>query len=202
MSKRKTSKPRKTDVGATGVVQPASTPEHVVSTASLTGSEGDELQAFPVTETRLPELPGQKIDQAIDSTLPPIPPPDLEAKPTLPLHLAEPKPDLALAIEARTEAGEPVQAPTGETRTASSPPKADRPLAGPLRAIAGIEACQTLFMEMARDQLDLAASLAAMRSPLDMIEVATKFAGRRIAMYGRFSKSVVDIAAGRQAPLP
>jgi hypothetical protein len=55
-------------------------------------------------------------------------------------------------------------------------------------------------MEMARDNLDFAASLASMRSPLDIIDVATKFAGRQIGMYGRFSKAVVDIAAGRQAP--
>ena len=210
MSKRKTNKPRKTDASATGNVKPASTP---ISAPALTGSDGDELQASPVTETRLPELPGPKIDKDVDSTLPPVPPPELEAKPTLPLHLAEPKPDIALPVEARAEAEELVQAPTGETRTASSSSNADRPLArpfegslagplaGPLRAIAGIEACQTLFMEMARDHLDFAASLASMRSPFDMIDVATKFAGRQIGVYGRFSNAVVDIAAGRQAPL-
>jgi hypothetical protein len=70
----------------------------------------------------------------------------------------------------------------------------------PLGAIAGVEAYQTLFMEMTRDNLDFAASLASMRSPLEIIDVAAKFAGRRIGMYGRFSRTVVDIAAGRQAP--
>jgi hypothetical protein len=64
-----------------------------------------------------------------------------------------------------------------------------------------MEACETLFMEMTRDNLDFAASLASMRSPLEILGVATKFAGRRIGMYGRFSKAVADIAAGRQGPM-
>ncbi|WP_316189456.1 hypothetical protein [Bradyrhizobium sp. SZCCHNS1054] len=71
---------------------------------------------------------------------------------------------------------------------------------GPLGAIAGIEACQALFMEITRDNLNFAASLAATRSPLDILDVATKFAGRQIGMYGRLSRAVVNIAAGRQAP--
>jgi hypothetical protein len=70
-----------------------------------------------------------------------------------------------------------------------------------LGAITGIEAYQTLFMEMTRDNLDFATSLAAVRSPLDILDVATKFAGRRIGMYGRFSKAFVEIAAGRQSPM-
>jgi hypothetical protein len=63
-----------------------------------------------------------------------------------------------------------------------------------------MEACQTLFMDMTRDNLDLAASIASMRSPLDLFDVATKHAGRRIGTYGRFSRAIVDIAAKGQPP--
>lgn len=201
MTKRKANKPPKKDTGATGVAKPASTPKRAVSAPAPTGSQGEELQAAAFTETRLPELP----DQEIDSTLPPVPPPELESKPALPLHLAEPKPDVALPVEARAEAEEPVHAAAGEAMTAGAPPRMDRPfvrpLAGPLGAIAGIEACQTLFMEMTRDHLDFAASLASMRSPLEILDLATKFAGKQVGMYGRFSRTVFDIAARRQAPM-
>ena len=64
--------------------------------------------------------------------------------------------------------------------------------------MAGMEACQKLFMEMTQDHLDFVAGLASTRSPLDFLDIATKFAGRQVGMYGRFSKAVVDIAAGRQ----
>jgi hypothetical protein len=64
-----------------------------------------------------------------------------------------------------------------------------------------MEACQTLFMEMARDNLDFAASLASIRSPLDILGVVTSFASRRIGMYSRFSNAITDIVAGRQAPM-
>jgi hypothetical protein len=197
MSKRKSNKPRKPDAGTNGVAKPASTPKRAVAAPDLTGSEAVELQAAPDTETKRPELPGREIE----NELPPVPPAELESKPALPPHLAEPEPDVVPLVGARAEAKESVHTATGEARTAGPSPKVDRPLDKPLGAIAGIEACQTLFMEMTRDNLDFAASFAAMRSPLDILDVATKFAGRRIGLYGRFSKAVVDIAAGRQAPM-
>lgn len=73
---------------------------------------------------------------------------------------------------------------------------------GPRRAIAGMEACQTLFMEMTLDNVDFATSVASMRSPLEILSVATKFAARRIGMYGRFSKAVTDIAADAKPRSP
>jgi hypothetical protein len=201
MNKRKANNPHKPDAGATGVAKPASTPKRAVAAPALTGSEGEELHAAPDTETRLPELPVPEVV----SILPPVPPPELESKPALPPHLAEPKLDIALPVGVRAKAKESVHAVTGEARTASPSPRMvgplARPLVGPLGAIAGIEAYQTLFMEMTRDNLDFAASLASMRSPLDILDVATKFAGRQIGMYGKFSRAVVDIAAGRQAQM-
>ncbi|WP_316234620.1 hypothetical protein [Bradyrhizobium sp. SZCCHNR1020] len=193
MSKRKSTKSRKPDAGTKGVAKPASTPKRAVPAPDLTSSDGEELRAAPDIATRLPELPGQEIEK-----LPPVPPAELESKPALPPHLAEPKPDVVLPVEALAEAKESVHAATGEARPAG--PKVDSPLNGPLGAIAGIEACQALFMEITRDNLNFAASLAATRSPLDILDVATKFAGRQIGMYGRLSRAVVNIAAGRQAP--
>ena len=189
MSKRKSNKPRKPNVATTAVVTPASTPEQAVSAPELASSEGEELQAAPDTETRLPEL----LLQEIENELPAVPPAELESEPALPPHLAEPAPDIAPFVEVQAEAREPVHTATAQASTAGPSPKIDRPLG----AIAGIEACQTLLMEMTRDNLDFAASVATMRSPLDMLDVATKFAGRRIGMYGRFSRAVVEIAAGR-----
>jgi hypothetical protein len=234
MSKRKSNKSHKPDAqGQPAVAKKASTPKRAIPASTLAISEGDELQAVPETETRLPELPGQELDSA----LPPVPPAELGSELALPTFLVEPKLDVALPVAVLAEAEEsgtvpPVIAPHAEfpgqtmpkiepttmaapdrhaatgDATVSSPPRMDepseRPLEGrldrPLRAIAGVEAYQTLFMEMTRDNLDFAASLASMRSPLEIIDVAAKFAGRRIGMYGRFSRTVVDIAAGRQAP--
>jgi hypothetical protein len=189
MSKRKSNKSRKPDAAISGVAKP----KRAVSASDLAGSEGEVLQAAPETETRLPELPTQETE----TKLPPVPPPEVEFKPALPVHLAEPKPDVAPPVGVGAEAMETAGTATGEARTASPSPGMD----GPRRAMAGMEACQTLFMEMTRDNLDFAASLASMRSPLDIVDVATKFAGRRIGMYGRFSKAVADIASGRRAPM-
>jgi hypothetical protein len=193
MSKRKSSKPRKPNAGTTDVAKPAATPKPAVSAADLAGSEGEELQAAPDTATSLPELPGQEIE----NELPAVPPAELESEPALSPHLAEPEPDVASAVEVRAEAKVSVDTATVEVRTAGPSLRMDRPLG----TIAGIEAYQMLLMEMTRDNLDFAASLAAMRSPLDILDVATKFAGRRIGMYGRFSRAVVDMAAGRQSPM-
>src|SRR6185437_8157784 len=110
----------------------------------------------------------------------------LQSKPPLPPHIAGLKPDVsALPIGARAEAKESAQTMTAETRTAGLSFEMD----GAGRAIAGMEACQTLFLEMTLDNLDFVASLASMRSPLEILVVATKFAGRRIGTYGRFSKT-------------
>jgi len=198
MSKRKSTKSRKPNAGTSGVAKPASTPMRAVAAPDLGGSEAEELQAAPDTETRLPELPVPETE----SKLPPVPPVELESGPALSPHLGEPKPDVVAPVDVgaeakESEAKESVYIAKGEARTADPSPKMDRPL-GP---IAGIEACQTLFMEIAQDNLDFAASLAAMRSPLEILDVATKFAGRRIGMYGRFSKAVADIAAGRHTPV-
>ncbi|MGC2083468.1 MAG: hypothetical protein WA702_08925 [Bradyrhizobium sp.] len=194
MSKRKTTKPRKTAAGATVIAEPTSRPKRAVPVPAMTGSEAEELQADTSTETRLPEFLGHKTDDKLS----PVPPVELELQPVLPPGIAEPKPDVALPVEARSEAEESVEAAPGEARMASSSSSMESPPAGPLRAMAGMEACQKLLMEMTRDNLDLAASLASMRSPLDIVDVATKFAGRQVGMYGRFSKAVADIAAGRQ----
>jgi hypothetical protein len=190
MSKRKSNKPQKPNVAK---------PKRAVSAGDLVGSEGAELQAVPETEATLPELPSQETE----ANLPPAPPSEFESKPALSPDLAEPTPDVAPPVETKTEArdetGARESAPTAADETSMTRPSPG--MDGPRRAVAGMEACQTLLMEMARDNLDFAASLASMRSPLDIIDVATKFAGRRIGIYGRFSKTVADIAAGRQAPM-
>lgn len=203
MSKRKSNKPHKADAETTGVAKPAPAPKRAVSAPALMTMQDEALQAAPDTETKLPELPGQ-----VFSTLPPAPPAELEPLPTFPQHLAGRTLDIVLPVEARPEAKESIHAAIGDAGTASPPAQMDepvtealvKPLVRPSGALAGVEAYQTLFMEMTRDNLDFAASFAAMRSPLDMLDVATKFAGRQIGLYGRFSKAVADIAAGRQAP--
>ena len=182
------------DAGTNEAAKPAWTPK--LAAPALADSEAVDLLAVPDTETRLPDLPGQEIA----SRLPLVPPSDLESRPALPPDLADPKLDAALRAGVRAQAKDSVHADTGDAGMASPSPRMDGPLNGPLGAIAGIEACQTLLMEMTRDNLDFAASLAAMRSPLDILDVATTFAGRQIGIYGRFSKAVVDIAGGRQAP--
>jgi len=189
MSKRKSKKSSKPDAVTSAVAKP----KRAVSAAAVVVSEAAELEAAPEPETRQPELPGQETE----TKLPPISPPELESQPALP-DPAELKPDLAApTVEAAADARESASSATTEARMARPSLGMD----GPRRAVAGMEACQTLLMEMARDNLDFAASLASMRSPLDIIDVATKFAGRRIGMYGRFSKTVADIAAGRQASM-
>jgi hypothetical protein len=193
MSKRKTKTPRKSSAATSDVASPAAVPERVVLAADQAGPVAEKLEAAPETETRLLELAVQETEARLSS----LPPAELESGPVLAPDLAEPKPEVAIAVEARTEANEVVRAATDEPSTADLSPKADRPP----RAIAGMEACQTLFMEMTRDNLDFAASLALMRSPIEILDVATKFASRRIGMYSRFSKAVADIAAGRQAPM-
>jgi hypothetical protein len=194
MTKRKSRKSQKPDAATPDVAKPkpdVAKPKPVVSAGDLAGSEPAELQAAPETETRLPELPSQETE----TKLSPVPPPEFTSHPALPPDLAEPTPDLAPPVRAEADVMRSAYTVAGEA-TASASPRMD----GPRRAIAGMEACQTLFMEMTRENLDLAASLASMRSPLDIIDVATKFASGRIGMYGRFSKTVADIAAGRQAP--
>lgn len=191
MSKRKANKPRKPGAGETGVAKRASTPKRAVAAPALMTTQDDELQATPDTATRLPELPGQEID----NELPPVPPLQLEPEPQLAPQLATPKLDVARPVEARADIEQPVRAATNEATT-SPAPRMNRPL-GP---VAGIEAYRTLLMEMTRDNLDFAARLAAMRSPFEIVDVATTFAGKQIGLYGRFSKAVVDIATGRQAP--
>ena len=188
MSKRKSNKSRKP-----GVATSTSTPKRAVSAANLAGSVGEELQAAPEAETRLPELAGKETE----TELPWAPTPEFESKPALPSQPAEPKLDVAPAVGARAEAEESACTATGEAKVAAPSPAMD----GPRRAIAGMEACQALLMELTRENFDFATHLASMRSPLDIVDVATKFAVRRIGMYGKFSKTVADIAAGRQAPM-
>jgi hypothetical protein len=200
MSKRKSKSSQKPDAVTPRAAKPAATPKRAaVPAASLAGSEGEvlesapEIEAAPETETRLPDLPGQEAE----TNLPATPPLELVSEPALPPDLVEPTPDVALPVGTPVEAQESTGTATGEPRPADPSPKMD----GPRRAITGMEACQLLFMEMTRDNLDFAASLAAMRSPLDMLGVASEFASRRIGMYGRFSKAIADIAGGRQAPM-
>ncbi|UFZ07976.1 hypothetical protein LQG66_17465 [Bradyrhizobium ontarionense] len=167
-------------------------PKRADSVAGLASSEGEELPVVPETETRLQERPGQESE----TRLPPVPPLELDAETALPSQLAELKPDVVPPpVEALAESNESERTATGEDRTAGASPKTD----GPRRPAAGIEAYQALLMEMTRHNLDLAASFASMRSPLDLLGVATEFAGRRIDMYGRFTKAVADIATAPDA---
>jgi len=190
MSKRKSRKPHKPVVAMTNVAEAAPAPTPVVAVADLTSSEGEALQAAPETETRLPELSAQETE----AQLPPVPPPELDPEPPLPAELDEPVLNVTPAVEVRADAGESACPAIGEARIAGPSAQMD----APRRAIAGMDACQTLLMEMTRDNLDFAASLASMRSPLDILGAATMLAGRRMDMYGRFSKAVTDIAAGRR----
>jgi len=190
MSKRKPKKSPKPAAAITNVAESAPTPEPVVSAADLAGSQREALEAAPETETGLPEL----LTQETETKLPPVPPPELEPEPPLPVHFAEPASIVPPPIVVRLEAGESVPTEPSEATTAGLPARMD----GPGRAITGMDACQTLFLEMTRDNLDFAASLASMRSPLDILGAATTFAGKRMDMYGRFSKAVADIAAGRR----
>lgn len=186
MSKRKSNNSRDSDAATSK----AGKPKRAALAADPVGSSGEELQAPPETETRLAEMPGKETI----TKLSPLPPPELESMLALPPHLpAEPKPDVAQPFRAGAEGKESPCTATGEAGTTGPLPEMD----GHRQAVVGMEAWQTLFMEMTRDNLDFAASLASMRSPLDIIDVATKLAGRRIGMYGRFSKTVADIAAGR-----
>jgi hypothetical protein len=193
MTKRKSKTPRKSSAATPDVATPAAAPESAVPAVHLAGLEAEKLEAAPETETRLPELPVQEIQ----TESPPLASPELESEPVAAYHLAELRPDVALPVETPAEANELARAATGEAATSGPSPKMDRPP----RAIAGMEACQALFMEMARDNLDFAASLASIRSPLDILGVATSFASRRIGMYSRFSNAITDIVAGRQAPM-
>jgi hypothetical protein len=189
MSKRKSKKSQKPAVGTTGIAEPAQTPAPAISAADLAGSEAEPPQAARETETRLPELLGQETE----TQLPPVPPPELEPGPPLAAQFAEPESYIAPPVEVRAEASELAHTTAGAATTAGPSPQID----GPRPAITGMDACQALFMEMARDNLDFAASLASMRSPFDIFGAATMLAGKRMDMYGRFSKVVTDIAAGR-----
>jgi len=190
MSKRKSKKPHKPAVAITNIAEPAPVPTPAVSAADLGGSQGEVLPAAPETETRLPELSAQETE----TQLPPVPPPELAPEPPLPAEFAEPVLNVTPAVEVRADARELARPATAVARAAGPSAQMD----APRRAIAGMDACQTLFMEMTRDNLDFAASLASMRSPFDILGAATMLAGRRMDMYGRFSKAVTDIAAGRR----
>jgi hypothetical protein len=191
MSKRKSKSPHKPGAVTPDVAKSTATPKRSVSAADLSRLEKEELQAAPESETKVPEVPDQESETKLSS----VSPPDLQSKPQLPPHLAGLKPDVALPIGARAEAKGSAQTVIAQARTADPLSEMD----GLRRAIAGMEACQTLFLEVTLDNLDFAASLASMRSPLEILGVATKFAVGRIGMYGKFSKAVADIAAGRQA---
>jgi len=193
MSKRKPKKSPKPATVVTNVAEPAPTLEGAVPAADLAGSEAEALQAVPETETRLPEPAAQETE----TQLSPVPPPELEAEPPLPAQFAEPDSYVTPPVEVRAEARESAHTATGAATTAGLSPRMD----GPRQAMAGMDACQTLFMEMTRDNLDFAASLASMRSPLEILGAATTFAGKRMDMYGRFSKAVADIAAGRRGSM-
>ncbi len=189
MSKRKSNRSRKPDAAKTKVVEPVHAPEPAVLAVDLAGSDAAKLQAAPETETKLPET----VAQDVETTLPLVPPEELESEPPLPGHFAERESNVAPPVGAEAEDGESACTPTGEAAMGSPASQLDRPR----RTMTGMDAWQTLFREMTRDNLDFAASLATVRSPLDVIGAATTFAGRRIDMYGRFSKAVADIAAGR-----
>ncbi|MFC5320368.1 hypothetical protein [Bradyrhizobium oligotrophicum] len=199
MNKRKSNGSHKGNSAKPVVVKPVSVPKHAAAAAmqrrarllaESASPEGDELQAVPETETRLPGRPGQETE----TILPPLPPlePEPEPGPALSPPLGELTPDAVQPVDAGTDSHESQPPPIAEGRAADLSPV----VGGPPPALAGMEACQTLLMEMTRDNLDLAASLATIRSPLGMFGVATNFAGRQIDIYRRFTKAVVEIAAG------
>jgi hypothetical protein len=182
MSKRKSNNSRKPDAATPNFRRSAATTKNTVPAAKVKSSEGEELQAAPQTQTRLLELPGQEAELK----LPPVIPSELKSKAVL----AEPNTDFVLSPQV-----EATDTATLEHRTCAPLPNMD----GPKRAIAGIEACQTLFIDMTRNNVDFAASLAVMRSPLEFIDIATTFVTRRTKMYERFSEAIADIAAGRKS---
>ena len=109
-------------------------------------------------------------------------------------------PDLAQsaeAVEATADVKESADT-TGEARTNDRLPESG----GARLAITGMEACQALPTEIARDNFDFAARLASMRWPLEIVGIATTFASSQIGTYGRFSKAVADIASGRHVRWP
>ncbi|WP_316171480.1 hypothetical protein [Bradyrhizobium sp. SZCCHNRI1058] len=197
MNKRKSNGSHKGNSAKPVVAKPVPMPKHADATArqkrarvltEFVSSDADELQAVPETETRLPGRPAQETE----TILPPLPPLEPESAPARLPPLGELKPDAVQPVGAGTDSHESQPTPIAEARAADPSPVAG----GPPPALAGMEACQTLLMEMTRDNLDLAASLATMRSPLSMFGVATTFAGRQIDIYRRFTKAVVEIATG------
>src|SRR3954452_20723858 len=86
MSKRKPKKSPKPAAAITNVAESAPTPEPVVSAADLAGSKREALEASQETETGPPKL----LTQETETKLPPVPPPELEPEPPLPVHFAEP----------------------------------------------------------------------------------------------------------------
>ena len=197
MNKRKSNGSHKGNSAKPVVAKPVSMPKHADAIARQKGarvlaafvsSDAGELQAVQETETRLPGRPGQETE----TILPPLAPLEPEPEPALPPPLSELKPDAVQPVGAGTDSYESNATPIAEGRAADPSPVAGTPPP----ALAGLEACQSLLMEMARDNLDLAASLPTMRSPFSMFGVATTFAGRQIDIYRRFTKAVVEIAAG------
>jgi len=187
MSKRKSNSSRKSAAARPDVAKPALPPRAGEVADLASSSDGEGLQPIPETETRLPEPPGQETVV----TLPPVPPLELDTEPALASDLEELKPDVVSLVGAGADASEFERTTTGGDATAAPAPKPDKAR----RTIVGIEAYQTLFVEMTRDNLDLAASLASMRSPVEFLSIATKFAGRQMDLYGKFTKAVADIAA-------
>ncbi|MGJ4946491.1 hypothetical protein ACQR1W_38455 [Bradyrhizobium sp. HKCCYLS1011] len=187
MSKRKSGKSRHPASAKPNAADSAAARRPAIPAVNLATSEGHELQAAPTTETKLPKVSGQETELK----LPPVPPAELEAQPLLPPHLARPEPVLAAPVGVRAEAEEAKWTATDEVGSAVRSPAMDTLP----QAIVGMKACQTLLVEMRRDNLDLVANIAAMRSPLEILDVSTKFASNLMGTYGRFWKTLADIAA-------
>ncbi|BAM91605.1 hypothetical protein S58_56280 [Bradyrhizobium oligotrophicum S58] len=193
MNKRKSKKARIIPTAMPDLARSTETAERTVLAADLAGREGEQLHARLETETRLSELLGQETE----AKLPPIPPSELDVRPALLLQPAHPSSGVTPPIEAPADVKESAHT-MGEARTNDRLLESD----GPRPAIAGLEACQALLTEIARDNLDFAARLASMRSPLEIVGIATEFASSQIGTYGRFSKAVADIASGRPVRWP
>ena len=68
-------------------------------------------------------------------------------------------------------------------------------------ATANVQAYQAKLLEMAQVNLQLAFEftqrLATMRSPFEILSVIAEFTGKRIAMFGKFSKEMAELGIKR-----
>jgi hypothetical protein len=68
-------------------------------------------------------------------------------------------------------------------------------------ATANVQACQAKFLEMAQANVqfafEFAQKLATIRSPFEILSVIAEFTGKRIAMFGKYSKEMAELSTNR-----